>query len=93
MEHYIPRYLDEPERILFLTLVEALVGFGMNYAWIALNQFLPGLLLGITALYFYRRFKGTHSSHVLRYQAYWYLPPGLAGTRATPPAHLRIFLG
>ena len=93
MSFVIPRYLDEPQRLLLMTMDEATVVLGAVIAGFMMGQFFPGLGCGLVGLYVLRRFKGSRSANVLRTQAYWLLPQGVTGLRASPPSHLREYVG
>lgn len=92
-QFWIPQYLDEPERILFFTLDEAMILFSPFVLGIVMEHLLIGLLLGIAGLYSYRKLKGTHGKSVMLYAKYWYLPASMSRMIFTPPSHIRFYQG
>jgi len=92
MEAYqIPKRLDEPERLAFWTLDEALVliapiGIGMIAGWMA-----TGVVLGVGFYLALRKLKGNGSANLARFVLYWFLPP-VFGFRVTPPSAVRRYV-
>lgn len=92
MEAYlIPKRLDEPERLAFWTIDEALVLFvppciGMLAGWM-----FTGLVLGIGSYLVLRKLKGNGSVNIARFVLYWFLPP-IFGFQVTPPSAVRRYV-
>jgi type IV conjugative transfer system protein TraL len=40
-----------------------------------------------------RKLKGSEQSNIARYAMYWYLPAEVSRLEATPPSHVRQFVG
>ena len=95
---YIPRSLDEKERILFLHLYELIVfigGFGLG---IVFRVPMLGLFIGVGGFVLCRFLKRRGVLDVLANVLYWYLPP--AGMKmlqykleGTPPSAFRLMTG
>lgn len=91
--HAIPRHLDDPELIGFWTIDE-FAGIIVPFTWGILAQhILIGIGLAVGAWFALRKAKAGRSASWFRHAAYWYLPPGLTGLKATPPSHCRVLAG
>ena len=89
----IPEYLDEPERILFWTMDEALallvpVALGIQTAHPTL-----GLFCGFGLMLLLKRLKGTDRHDFLPCVLYWYFPRQLTRLKVMPPSYCRRFIG
>ena len=91
--HAIPRRLDDPERWLFWTVDEAAVLMGPALLGLAANAFVPGLIAGVGGWLLLRRVKRGGGANIARYALYWFLPDFVLRLKATPPSHLRRFVG
>ena len=91
--HTIPRRLDDPERWLFWTVDEAAALMGPALLGLAANQFVPGLIAGVGGWLVLRRVKRGGGANIARYALYWFLPDFVLRLKATPPSHLRRFVG
>ena len=92
-KYYIPRYLDEPMKIAFLTIDElfflvAPILFGL----FIFNSPVIGLLVGSALLALLKSIKSSEGHYFIYHLAYWYLP-AIVKFKSTPPSHLREFLG
>lgn len=87
-KYFFPNYLDEPKRVLLLTLDElavcgVLVGVGF-----LLGHLFWGFPVAACAFFGMQKLKSGKPRGWLLCMAYWYLPPcGLL--RGFPPSHLR----
>jgi conjugal transfer pilus assembly protein TraL len=79
-KYVIPSHLDDPELIGLWTLDEFLAMVA-PFIWGILSQH---IIIGIAS--------GRTASWLLHW-AYWHLPAGLTGLRATPPSYLRLMAG
>lgn len=94
MDKYsMPRYLDEPWKIAFLTLDEVVVLILPVLAGLFLFN-APVISLGIGSLLvsLLKKLKGEEGHYFIRHLIYWHFPP-VFRLRATPPSHLREILG
>ena len=91
--HAIPRRLDDPERWLFWTVDEAAVLLGPGLLGLAANAFVTGLVVGVGGWLLLRRIKRGGGAHVVHFALYWFLPDFALRLRATPPSHVRRYLG
>ena len=91
--HSIPRRLDDPERWLFWTVDEAAVLMGPALLGLAANAFVPGLVAGVGGWLLLRRVKRGGGANIARYALYWFLPDFVLRLKATPPSHVRRFIG
>lgn len=96
-KYLIPRYLDEPAKVLIFTMDEIAAIVVCGLAGLYLAHFLPGVLAGLGLVAALRRLKRGGGINILLYLAYWRLPPafgrGVLGLRATPPSCARLFAG
>ena len=91
--YYIPRQLDEPERLLFWSMDEALlmllpVGIGIMSGFI-----LTGVIAGIMFFLLWKKIKGAGQVNLAMYGVYWFFPSILSGMKFTPPSYQRFYLG
>ena len=92
MEAYmIPQYLDEPERIAFWTIDEALALFIPALGGLFLGSLVSGLVFSYAAWWLLKKFKGSGNRNIARYALYWFFP-NLFGFRVTPPSACRRFV-
>lgn len=89
----IPRYLDEPERVLFWTMDELLILLVPIFVGIACDFAALGLFVGIAGVALYSRLKARIGEHFFSGVLYWYLPPWLSRFKATPPSYIREYIG
>ena len=91
--HAIPRRLDDPVRWLFWTVDEAAVLMCPALLGLTANSFVPGLVAGVGGWLLLRRAKRGGGSNVARFAIHWFLPDFVLRLKATPPSHLRRFVG
>ena len=90
---YIPQYLDEPERLLFWTLDEALVMFVPLVLGLMVSGSV-GIALGAGAMFIYRKFKNLKAGvRTIKGYCYWTLPGNFMPAKRLPPSYLREFIG
>lgn len=90
---YIPRQLDEPERLLFWSFDEAAFMIFPMGIGIMTGHILMGMILGALSFYLWKRVKGTGQVNLAIYGVYWYLPSFISSMRFTPPSYKRFYLG
>lgn len=89
----LPRFLDEPLRLILWTWDEwlvFLVPLGCSF-WV-FNQFLLGLFLGLLAFFGLKKLKGDQGTHFLKSFFYWHFPRFLQ-LRCTPASYIREYIG
>ena len=91
--HAIPRRLDDPERWLFWTMDEAAVLLGPAVLGLAANQFVAGLVAGLSGWLLLRRVKRGGGANIAAYALYWFLPGFVLRLRGSPPSHVRRYVG
>lgn len=91
--YYIPRYLDEPLRVIIFTLDE-LMALVLPYllGLVLFDAPLLGLGMGGAAVYGLKRLKGNQGHRFLWYCVYWHTP-GWMQLRYTPASHYRTWVG
>jgi conjugal transfer pilus assembly protein TraL len=89
----IPARLDDPELIGLWTLDEFLP-MVIALLWGILSQHIViGIFLMFGGWWGLRKAKAGRASSWLLHLAYWHLPGGFVGLRATPPSYLRVMAG
>lgn len=88
----IPRYLDEPERLLLWTIDEVATFIIPMLAGIYSQVFWLGLLGGLVALLTYAKFKKKFAKQYLGF-CYWHLPAHMFWHKSFAPSSHRILLG
>ena len=91
--YIIPRRLDDPELIGFWTIDE-FAGMLAPFTWWILTQHIfIGIIVAFCAWFALRKAKAGRASSWVAHAAYWYLPAGFLGLKATPPSHCRLLAG
>ena len=92
-KYLIPQRLDDPELIGFWTIDE-FAGLLIPFTWGILAQHIfIGIALSFAAWFVLRKAKSRSAGSALMHAAYWYLPRGFLGLKATPPSHCRLLAG
>lgn len=92
-KYYIPRYLDEPLKIVFLTIDEIIALVVPILSGLFLfNAPVIGLILGSGLVLLLKTIKGNEGHYFIYHLAYWHLPQ-IIKFRSTPPSHVREILG
>lgn len=89
--YFIPRRLDEPERIAFWTLDEALVLLLPILTGLIMSWVLTGFVLGLSLFMALKKFKGNGSTNLVRFALYWFLP-NVFRLQATPCSAVRRYV-
>jgi conjugal transfer pilus assembly protein TraL len=94
MDKYsMPRCLDEPFKVAFLTMDEITVLIVPLLAGLFLfNAPFFSLCVGAGLVSLLKKLKGKEGHYFIRQLLYWYLPP-LFRFYSTPPSHAREILG
>lgn len=92
-ETHIPRYLDEPFRLILWTADE-LVALCVPFFFIGFyfDAILTGVIVGGVCFLILKKLKGSQGHHYLYTLMYWHLP-ALVLLKATPPSYIRTYLG
>ena len=92
--YLIPKYLDEPERILFWSLDELfvmllpviIIGFCFNHLAYSFG-------VGLVTCVHWKRFKGSEQANLHLYVLYWFYPHWVTRFSATPKSYIKTYLG
>ena len=92
-KYLIPQYLDEKDRILIFTPLEALMlviclVLGVVTKHLFLFIFLAGLIF-----YVLRKADQASMSKRLKEYVYWSMPSALSKLKAFPPSYIREYVG
>ena len=95
---YVPRFLNERERVLIFDMIELVTVLGFFGVGIAFKSAGAGIVLGITGFLFSRWCKRRGYFEILPNILYGYLPEWLMRVlhfklQGTPPAHFRMLTG
>lgn len=89
----MPRYLDEPWKIAFLTVDEcAVLALPILFGIFIMNAPVVSLCIGSILVSLIKKLKGEEGHYFIRHLMYWHLPQ-IFYLRATPPSCQREFLG
>lgn len=92
--YYIPKKLDEPERVLFFSTDEMMVvTLPFVVLYFCFDMFMIGLLCSAISLYGWKKFKGSEQANLHVYSMYWFYPHKLTNMKATPPSYVRKYYG
>ena len=92
-KYLVPQRLDDPELIGFWTIDE-FAGLLIPFAWGILAQHIfIGIAIAFAAWFVLRKAKSGNAGSALVHAAYWYMPGGFLGLKATPPSHCRLLAG
>lgn len=92
-KYHIPQHLDEPFKIIIWTIDEFLLFVVPFFSFLLIfNNPVIGVILGVSMVYFLKRFKGEEGHYYLIHLAYWYLPPVIP-FKTIPPSYARELLG
>ena len=84
---------DSGGKVRGLTIDE-FAGMIVPFTWGILSQHIfIGIVVAFGAWFALRKAKAGRASSWLTHAAYWYLPAGFLGLRATPPSHCRLLAG
>lgn len=90
---YFPRYLNEPFRVVVLTLDELALGGVPILTGLLCHFLLTALLVAIIGVLSWRKIKGQMQGyHFLAVLVYWYLPV-FTHFRAFAPSRAREYIG
>lgn len=91
--YIIPKRLDDPE-LVGLWTIDEFAGIIIPFAWGILTQHIfLGIALSFACWFALRKAKSGGKAARLIHAAYWYLPAGFLGLRATPPSCYRLMAG
>ena len=92
-KHYLPRYLDEPTKIMLWTWDEFFLLMGPAFLCIfILDTPVTGIVIGGLFLMGLKKIKGEHGHFFMHHLMYWYLPT-LWSFKKTPPSFIREWIG
>lgn len=89
----IPKYLDEPERLLFWTIDEFIALIVPIVFGFAIGVFWLGLVLSPLSSGLLMKTKKRRSPGAFLSRCYWYLPSSLVPLKAVPLSHQRVWVG
>jgi len=90
---HVPRYLDEPTRIILWSVDEVII-FVVPFfilLW-GFDQTILGVVTGVVLVLGLRKLKGEQGHYFLYSIMYWHLP-AMVRFKSTPPSLYREFLG
>jgi len=92
-KYYIPRYIDEPAKVILWTIDEFVV-FVIPFftLFFYFDAPITAVMIGVSLVFLLKKIKGEQGHHFLLHVAYWYLPE-IIKLKQTPPSHLRSLVG
>lgn len=92
-DYYIPRRLDDPERIGFWTVDEAIAMAAPFALGLLFKGVVFGIAGGLAAYFLLKKAKGGGRENIALYALYWHLPSRLLQLRFTPSSFKRRLAG
>ena len=92
--YYIPKRLDDPERVMFFSSDEMMVlVIPFIIIYFVLDMFIIAILVSSALCFWWKKFKGGDQANLHLYAMYWYYPAELMGLKATPKSYIRTYYG
>jgi conjugal transfer pilus assembly protein TraL len=91
--HILLHHLDDPLRILYWTIDEAVLILLVPYLGLAFNHPLLGILLSGGGFYLLRQLKARFGRRSLKPALYWYFPHPKRKLPKMPPSYIREYWG
>lgn len=92
-KYQVPRTLDDPGRILWWDVDQALLVCMFLVFGMVAGYLLIGMITGLSIGWVYGKSKsGRHKGYAIHLM-YWFMPSGVLGLRRTPPSHHRELIG
>jgi conjugal transfer pilus assembly protein TraL len=91
-KYYIPRYIDEPTKIILWT-VDEFIAFMVPFLilFLCFNAPITAVAIGMALVLALKKIKGEHGHYFLLNVMYWYLPE-MVKFKQTPPSYMRNFI-
>ncbi|MAZ40097.1 MAG: type IV conjugative transfer system protein TraL [Legionellales bacterium] len=92
--NYVPKYLDEKERLFFWTMDEALVLLGVMFLGVYTNNIISSIIAAFVLQTLYSKIKKQMDLTVLSHLMYWLLPTKLLNfLKKVPDASIKEYIG
>lgn len=92
--YYIPKRLDDPERVIFFSSDEMMVlVIPFIIIYFVLDMFIIAILVSSALCFWWKKFKGGDQANLHLYAMYWFYPAELMGLKATPKSYIRTYYG
>ena len=88
---YIPKYIDEPTRIVFFSIDELVISLVSGFIAYTLSNEIFGFIAAVCAYFGYCSVKGKESSAYIQRWVYWHL--GFSSQHYIPKAKIRHYKG
>jgi conjugal transfer pilus assembly protein TraL len=89
---YIPKTLDEPEKLLFFTYQEISMLMFPTIVGISMDHVLTGMLAGALIFFIYRKINPASKGYSVTHLVYWYFPDWCIKLNFLPPSCIRLFI-
>lgn len=89
---FIPKYLDESERLLVLSTDEALIILLPLFIGYGTGHFLLSIFVAFYAFKFWRKIKGNEGIQYVKAIIYWYYPKNILGLKYVYDSSVRNFI-
>lgn len=93
LKHGVPRTLDDPARIFWWDLDQAMLFSICGVLGMVLGSLMGGLALGTTLGWVYGRAKSGRHRMFAVHAIYWHLPGAIMKMRRTPSSDARELIG
>ena len=92
-KYQIPRFLDDPFKIILWTVDEFLaLVMPLFVLLVFFDAPITGVVIGVLAMFLLKKLKGEQGHYFLHALVYWHLPQ-IVVFKSTPPSYIRDFLG
>lgn len=91
-KYYIPKYLDEPTKLIIFTIDELVILVIPILIGLFTDKLLLGLTMGFGLMSLLKKLKGEEGHYFIYHLLYWYVPQ-LVKLKSTPPSYIRDILG
>ena len=91
--HIILHHLDDPLRIFWWTIPEAMIVLLPPIIGIGINQFVLGCAVSGLGYWGLKRLKKQVGLMALKHALYWHLPHSKRTAPSSPPSYIREYLG
>ncbi|MEM8985157.1 MAG: type IV conjugative transfer system protein TraL [Pseudomonadota bacterium] len=92
-DYYIPKRLDDPEKIGFWTIDEAIAIAGPFALGIVFKAIVVGIVGGLACYFILKKMKGSARENFALYMLYWHFPSRLLQLKSTPSSFKRRLAG
>jgi len=91
-EFFIPKHLDESERLLVLSTDESMIILVPLFVGYGTGNFVISMFVAYYAYKYWKRMKGTKGIKYVKALIYWYYPKKILGLKYVSDSSVRQFI-